>query len=86
MGALSQKDPVSDVETYYREIQAVRAENSGFRSIDNGMTPGVTITPTNAPMDDAFWKQYDNRVWESNFEGVEDSPVDTFSIEDYVDF
>lgn len=83
MGALGQKDPVSDAEAYYREIQTTRSRFAEDMETDNGMTPGHTIFPSAAPMDEGFWSQYDSQVWESNF-GDQDIPDNSFDIDDYI--
>ena len=81
-GALGQKNPVSDAESYYKEIQHARGGFESMRSTDNGMGMGETIIPSAAPVDDAFWSHYDSQVWESNFGG--ESPQSQFNIEDYI--
>jgi hypothetical protein len=83
--ALAQKNPITEAQAYYKEIQQARVTSDAFRSTDNGMTPGSTIAPSAAPMDEAWWSQYDNRVWESNFSDNADDPTGGFNVEDYVD-
>ena len=78
-GVLGQKNPVSDAESYYKELQSARQMNisqGGHHEL-----PQETITPSAAPMDQAFWSQYDSDVWQSNY-GTENES--TFDIDDYV--
>jgi len=82
-GAFKQKNPVTDAEAYYKELQNAKRINAAEMATDNGMGGGATITPSAAPMDDAFWNQYDSGVWESNF--LDDGGSQGFNIEDYVD-
>lgn len=82
-GALSQRNPVSDAEAYYKEVQNARAMSDISESVDNGLSLGETITPSALPSDEAFWNKYDSQVWESNY-GQEGSPSQTFNIEDYL--
>ena len=82
MGALGQKDPVSDANAYYQEIQHTRSRFTETMSIDNGMTPGDTIIPSAAPVDEGFWQHYDAQIWESNFQDPTTSNQ-RFDIEDY---
>ena len=86
VNALGQKDPVTEAQAYYKEVQLAKTQLEVDGSIDNGMTPGPSITPSAAPMDDAFWSQYDAKVWESNFDPTDPVSVGSFNIEDYVDF
>lgn len=86
VNALGQKDPVTEAQAYYKEVQLAKTQIDVGGSIDNGMTPGPSITPSAAPMDDAFWSQYDAKVWESNFDPTDPVSVGSFNIEDYVDF
>ena len=83
MGALGQRNPVSDAEAYYQEVQNTRSRFSEDISVDNGMTPGNTIIPSAAPVDEGFWSQYDSQVWESNFIESE-TPGGSFDIDDYI--
>ena len=83
MGALGQKDPVSDSEAYYKEIQNTRSRFSEAMSVDNGMTPGDTIIPSAAPVDEGFWEHYDSQVWESNF-SENGNLGGSFDIDDYI--
>ena len=75
-GALVQKNPVSDAEAYYAELQ--RARQSSPSHSDN---PNETFTTSAAPMDQSFWTQYDDSVWQSNFSTPSES---IFNIDDYV--
>ena len=81
-GALGQRNPISDAEEYYKEVQNAKRGFSTDESVDNGMGLGETITPSASPMDDAFWSQYDSGVWESNF--GDPTQQQSFNIEDYV--
>ena len=86
MNALGQKNPVTEAQAYYKELQVAKTQLEVGGSVDNGMTSGASFTPTAAPMDEAFWSQYDAKVWESNFEDNAFVGVGNFSIEDFVDF
>jgi hypothetical protein len=80
-GAISQKNPVTDAEAYYKEVHNAKRAYDSQMSIDNGMGIGPTITPSAAPMDESFWSQYDSGVWDSNFS---DNGSGGFNIEDYI--
>lgn len=84
-GALGQKNPVADAESYHRELQAARMKNrAGF---DDTGEPriGDTVVPSAAPSDEAFWSQYDEGIWDSNYSnpGGGGSPT-SFDIEDFI--
>jgi hypothetical protein len=84
MGALGQKNPVTEATAYYKEVQNARSGFNINSLTDNGMTPGDTIIPSAAPMDEAFWSQYDSGVWESNFSENDYSQSGHFDIEDFI--
>lgn len=84
-GAITQKNPVTDAQAYYQEIQNAKRNISSDLSIDNGMANGSTIVPSAAPVDEAFWNQYDSGVWESNFSDSGEPQHNDFSIEDFID-
>ena len=79
-GALAQTNPVNEAEAYYQEIQRVRA--GGSYSLDVNADPTESHSTSAAPMDTAFWNNYDAKVWESNFS--DDAVGPAFDIDDYI--
>lgn len=83
--AAMKTDPVKESEDYYRQVRATQDVFRQEMSTDNGMTPGPTIIPSQLSTDEAFWKQYDEGVWNSNDYDFINPNNKKFDINDYID-
>ena len=81
--ASKQKDELTDARDFQREVQRYRNStgNPMFSNNDNGFE---TIIPTNGPMEESFWTDYDNQVWSSNYENEDDKSNNQFDIDDFL--
>lgn len=85
-GVLHQKDPIQESNQYWSEVTSQRNRFLEDREVDFGMNYNTPeISQSNAPNDEAFWKQYDDQIFRSNYlmsESDNFGSTDNFDIED----
>lgn len=85
MNALNQNDPAKEANKYYKELQMAKEMNTQAELFERERPENhETHTVSNAPLDNAFWNQYDSQVWDSNYYDDDYSPDAGFNIEDFI--
>lgn len=85
--AMHQNNPVQDTEKFYQEVDRTRSLYKTDAPTYEIETPDEILPETQAPIDQAYWSEYERQVYKSNeqnsyYGGFPDSTENRFDIDD----
>lgn len=65
-GTLQENNPVKEANAFYREVLNTKNRFMDNMDISDNPMNRETMIPSNGPLDQNFWSNYDNNIWETN--------------------